>query len=335
MPPRRPVVGMSVGNHFNDTVCLDLKEYIHNKSWILHMIDIGTRYSAAKLITSKSQDVIIKNIFMMWICYFGSPSRFLSDNGGEFNNDSFRQMNEKLNIITCTTAAESPFSNGTCERHNIVVYEAMMKVLEEEKCDPEMALAWGVSAKNALANHSGHSPNELVFGFNVNMGSVLTDELPALDPTTTSDMVRMNINARNTARKSFIEAEASEKIRRALRSKVRSYADEEYCSGQKVYYRRANVKGWRGPATVLGSEGKFVLVRHGGAFYRVHPCQLMKTEKEKEKLEYKEKATTIIPDMSPCSEVFNDDSDSVANNEVHINPQMAEQINPGDNEAVI
>ena len=76
-----------------------------------------------------------------------------------------------------------------------------------------------------------------------------------------------------------VEAESSEKIRRALSHKVRSYADVVFVNGEKVYYRRKNFKGWKGPAAVLGQEGQFVLIRHGGAFYRVHPCQLMKKNK--------------------------------------------------------
>ena len=48
----------------------------------------------------------------------------------------------------------------------------------------------------------------------------------------------------------------------------------------KVYYRRKGFKGWKGPAVVLGQDGQFVLVRHGGAFYRVHPCQLMKIDQK-------------------------------------------------------
>ena len=39
-------------------------------------------------------------------------------------------MNEKLNIETCTTAAENTFSNRTVERHNLIVGEAMEKTLE-------------------------------------------------------------------------------------------------------------------------------------------------------------------------------------------------------------
>ena len=277
-PPLRPIVSMPLGKHFNDTVTLDLKEHVHNESWVLHLIDCFSRYSAARIIKSKKQEVIIKEIFLMWISYFGPPNRFMSDNGGEFNNGSYRSMNEQLNVVTCTTPAESPFSNGVVERHNLVVYENMKKVMQDEKCDAQTALAWAVSAKNALSNKSGYSPNQLLFGFNPNSGSVLTDNIPALYPNSESDIVRMNINARHTAKIGHIEAEASDKIRKALRSKVRSYADENYTSGQKVYYRRENTKAWRGPAIVLGAEGKFVLIRHGGAFYRVHPCHLMKIE---------------------------------------------------------
>ena len=62
-------------------------------------------------------------------------------------------MNEKLNIETCTIAAKSLFGNGTVECHNLIVAEAMEKMLEDEKCEQEIALAWAVCAKNALQNH--------------------------------------------------------------------------------------------------------------------------------------------------------------------------------------
>ena len=63
----------------------------------------------------------MSQIYSMWIAYFGCPGKCLSDNGVEFNNDSYREMNEKLNIETATTAAESPFSNGIVERDNLIL----------------------------------------------------------------------------------------------------------------------------------------------------------------------------------------------------------------------
>ena len=50
-------------------------------------------------------------------------------------------MKEKLNIETCTTAVESLFSNGTERHNNLIVAEAMEKTLEDEKYEPEIALA--------------------------------------------------------------------------------------------------------------------------------------------------------------------------------------------------
>ena len=80
----------------------------------------------------------------MWISYFGAAKRSLSDNecvcGGWFNNEGFRQMNKKLNFEICATAAESPLSNGTVERHNLIVTKATENTLEDEKCELEITL---------------------------------------------------------------------------------------------------------------------------------------------------------------------------------------------------
>ena len=153
-PKFPPIVGMPLADKFNQVVCMDLKEHKHNESWILHMIDSATRYSVACLIKTKHQDEIVRNIYLMWIAYFGAPRKFLSDNGGEFSNDKYREMNEKLNIETATTAGESPFSNGIVERHNKILAEAFSKTLSDVKCEPKVALAWAVCAKNTLVQIS-------------------------------------------------------------------------------------------------------------------------------------------------------------------------------------
>ena len=188
-------------------------------------------------------------------------------------------MNEKLGVEICTTPGEAPFSNGTVERNNKVLYESMMKTMDDCKCDMETALAWAVSAKNALQNQGGYSPNQLVFGTNVNLPSVITDLPPALESSVSSDVVRNKLNALHKARQNFIKAESSERIKRALRHNVRTYSEEVFEAGDKVFYRRRAFKGWKGPGIVLGKEGNFVLLRHGNAFYRCHPCHLMKVVK--------------------------------------------------------
>ena len=233
-PKLKPIVCMPLADKFNGVVCMDLKEHIHNRSWIFHMIDSATKYSAAQLITNKKAETVIQAMFNSWmITYFGSPHMFLSDNGDEFDNAAFREMCEKLNVQVATTAAESPFSNGIVERNNLTLAEAMKKTLADQKCKPEIALASAVAAKNSLASYGGVSPNMMVFGHNTNFPSVLTDELPALS-SIESDVIRVNIQARHVARQKYIQAESSEKIKRALRSKVRNFSDLKYENGEKV-----------------------------------------------------------------------------------------------------
>ena len=60
-------------------------------------------------------------------------------------------------------------------------------LLTIEKCEPEIALAWAISAKNALQNNLGYSLNELVVGSNINTPLVLTEQLPAVEATTFND----------------------------------------------------------------------------------------------------------------------------------------------------
>ena len=103
-PKSRPVVGFSLAHDFNKTVAMDLKSF--RNGYILHLVDHATRFSAGTVIYSKRKEVIDK--------LFDTPKMFLSNNGGEFKNEDFREMIEQLNIRA--TGLESPWSNGTVEK---------------------------------------------------------------------------------------------------------------------------------------------------------------------------------------------------------------------------
>ena len=241
--PLRPCVSEPLAETFNSTVAMDLKTVEKDKVYLLHLIDLGTRYSAAGVVKSKHQDVIIKKVLSLWIQTFGAPRRFLTDNGGEFSNDSFRELCQQLNVVSTTTPGESPWSNGVVERHNAILMETINLTMSESKCDLETAVSWSVSSKNTLSNRSGYSPNVLVFGKNPNFPSVLSDAIPALEPCTVSEIVRLNCNARQCAMKGYIAADCSERIRRALRMKIRVSNNLIVANGDSVYYRREKYKG--------------------------------------------------------------------------------------------
>ena len=94
---------------------MDLKELGPNL-WFLHIIDEFTHFSNTAIIRSKT--AVIKKFLQCWISLFGAPQKVISDNGGEFDSNEFRDLCENVNITVKTTPAYSPWSNGLCEKHN-------------------------------------------------------------------------------------------------------------------------------------------------------------------------------------------------------------------------
>ena len=101
-------------------------------------------------------------------------------------------------------------------------------------------------------------------GRNLNLPSVINDKPPALEGTTSSEVVAKNLNALHEVRKAFIENGAPEKLRRALRHKIRPITSITYQPGDKIYYKHQNSKEWKGPAEVIGRDNHQVFVKQGG-----------------------------------------------------------------------
>ena len=278
--PARPVVSLPLATEFNEVVAVDLKEWKPNV-YFLHLVDVATRFSLASVVKRKTPEVIAEKIMTMWIgSGMGPPKRFLADNGGEFANEVFRDMCSNLNIEVMNTAAYSPWQNGICERNHAVVDNCVAKIMEEQPgTNLEIALAWAVNAKNSLSMVYGWSPYQLVFGSNPNLPNTIIDKPPALENTTVSQNFAKHLNALHSGRRAFIQAESSERIRRALRHKIRA-SGECFQQGDRVYYKRDDDNRWKGPRTVIGQDGKVVFVRHGSIYVRVHPCRLIRSEPE-------------------------------------------------------
>ena len=275
--PPRPVVTFPLAKEFNEVVALDLKVFENNKTYFLHLIDHATRFSAASVIKSKKPEVIINDFFRIWVSVFGSPKKVLGDNGGEFVNSHFLDMCQNLNINFITTSAESPWSNGLCEKHNGIIGEVVSKILEEINCGVEIALCWAINAKNSLQNIFGFSPYQLVFGRNPNLPSVLNDKLPALEGVTGNLLISNHLNALHRAREEFIKLEASEKLRRAIKAKTRTHNDIRYFPGDEVFFKRENEKRWKGPARVIGQDGSKILIKTPISLISVHSSRVCLT----------------------------------------------------------
>ena len=188
----RPIVGFTLGSYFNENIAINIKEINGNK--VLHLIDHATRYSVRIRIPNKESSDIITAMFKHWITYFGILGSILTNNGREFNNQSFQDMAQNLNIIVHTTPAESPWSNGLNQWHNPILGEMVKKTLEDTHCNFEIALAWTISAKNRLHSVHGFSPNQLVFGWNPNLPSFQNDKPVKLLPVTSMPCIQLENN---------------------------------------------------------------------------------------------------------------------------------------------
>ena len=122
------------------------------------------------------------------------------------------------------------------DRRVHAITDCMLTKLEEEydRKNYPTFLCW---AKNSLQMWNGFSSHQLVFGTNPNLPNIMTDKLPALIGSISSEIFAKNLNALHSARKAYIQSESEESIRRALRYKVRA-SEEVFNNGDNVFYKR-------------------------------------------------------------------------------------------------
>ena len=90
----------------------------------------------------------------------------------------------------------------------------MRKIMDDTKCDHKMALAWAVSAKNALSNVYGFSPMQVAIGYAPNLPNVLTDKAPALNNLSYQNNVINHLQALHSARREYVKAESCAMLRK-------------------------------------------------------------------------------------------------------------------------
>ena len=272
--PARSVVSFPLASSFNEVVSLDLKQW--DGGYILHMIDVWSRYSMSTFIEKKMPQLVIDSLMKRWIAIFGVMKGIISDNGGEFTAEEMMDVASKLGVRLLTTAAKSPHQNGLNERVHYIVDSMLYKLrLQFPKVKLDVLLGWANMAKNSIHMNHGFSSHQLVFGSNPTLPNILTDELPALDDCTISEVFAQHLKCLHSARQLFIQSESDERIRRALRHKTRN-TNERFSHGDEVYYKKDGSARWLGPARVMFQDGKVIFVRHGSYLMRVTPNRLVK-----------------------------------------------------------
>ena len=89
--------------------------------------------------------------------------------------------------------------------------------------------------QNSLINVTGFSPPQLVFGQNINLPNIFKDRLSAR--VTETILLGENISTLYAARKAFITAESSDRLKWALRKETRNTC--QFCEiNDNVCYKR-------------------------------------------------------------------------------------------------
>ena len=90
------------------------------------------------------------------------------------------------------------------------------------KTSPNILLTWANMARNSLQMWHGYSSYQLVLGTNPDLPNIMTDNLPALQGPTSSEILAKHLQALHESHKAFIQSEADECIGRALQHKIRA-----------------------------------------------------------------------------------------------------------------
>jgi transposase InsO family protein len=259
--PARPSVALPRATDFNEILTMDLK--IWEGKYILYMIDSFSRYTVATVIPRKKPNEVVDAIFKHWVKYFGVPHTVMTDNGGEFTGEEMRNVTSYLNVYKDTTGAEAPWMNGLNERNHALADNILRQVTRDyPDMDLATAIAWACAAKNSLSTVYGYSPFQLVFGKNPRLPNVINDPPPSWAIKPQSEALLKHLNAMHATREAFIKAEKCEKLKIALRTKIRTI-DRIYKPGDYAFYKRESDPEFKGPAKVIFQDGKIIWLRHG------------------------------------------------------------------------
>ena len=271
--PDKPAVALPMAKDFNHILSMDLKQW-DNKCYILYFVDMFTRYTVGTVIKDKKPDTIIAKLFDDWIRYFTAPDMILTDNGGEFVNEAMKESCSVLNIYHATTAAYSPWQNGTCEKNHALNDCVISSLLRDyPKMPLEQAVAWSCAVKNSLTNVYGYSSFELTFGRAPRLPNIMSNPIPASQITPRSEALIKNISTIQNTREAFAKAEKCQKLKLALSLKMRA-ANHDYKSGDLVYYKRDKDDKWLGPAKVIFQDSKVIGIRTTTGYVRVSANRL-------------------------------------------------------------
>ncbi len=134
----------------------------YTKVYLLHIMDISTRYSELKRLKSITTQEVIKSLKKLWLLKYPLPKKLISDNGKQFISKNFESLLEDFNIQHHKTLPYNPRGNSVIERSHQEVIQGLRCVLIKD-------IDLKIQAINDAHNSTYHtvlkcSPMQLAFG---------------------------------------------------------------------------------------------------------------------------------------------------------------------------
>ena len=273
---------------FNDSVGCDGVIWTARSGkqfFFYHFIDAATNFHLAHHTHQTDAEGAFVSLTETWVKWAGPCKELVVDGASSFCAEHFSIQAQKLNIVVRVVAAYAHWQLGRTERHGDILQDMLAKYDREHPIENSeqfaIALSLCCNAKNSLARARGYTPEILVLGkssplpgSNAQNGTDASQYL-AECPSPEGLAFREQLARREAARRAFIAADNSDRIRRAILRRSRP-SRGEYRNGEVVMMWRPpqgqNPGKWFGPGKVISQENESVIwISHFGRIYRTAP----------------------------------------------------------------
>lgn len=240
------------GARFNQEILIDMMYLSDSKGKsrpVLHVVDAGTRFSAAAFLPGSDVNSVWNTFVKIWsTVYVGFPESFLTDQGSVFVAKEWEHNCETNDIKLRHTGTESHNSLGAGEKYHSTLRTIYQKVRTEHRNVPvDVALTICVKAMNDSVGPHGLVPSLLVFGVMPRMPGLATKEFPRQ---------RERLMAARTACAEREKIVSRLQVQRGIKSLPPAAADHKFLPGDYAYVYREGLKHYTGPHLIASVEQK-------------------------------------------------------------------------------